>query len=143
MLVKTITYTDLYDHEVEITLHFHYSLPELDRARKTLRRFSTEDRERLPEIVKEFIGGAYGVPGEIGLIKDPARTKEFLDSDAYAVLIEELASKPEELMSQLVIMLPRAARKEIIEVMAEDAKNLSPMSSAQPPSFTFRVESGE
>ena len=86
MLVKTISYTDIYDNEVEGTFHFHYSMPELEKARKTLRRFSTEDTERLPGIVREFIGGAYGVPGELGLIKDPVRTAEFVNSDAYAAL---------------------------------------------------------
>lgn len=112
MIGKTINYTDFNGNQATELAYFN--LTDLERSRFLLKYGTTDQAfkdyvEKLQanndvlgfmDLIDDMIRASYGVKSEDGKRhhKDPAKTEDFLHSEAYSVLFSELVNSPASFM---------------------------------------------
>lgn len=101
MIKKDITYTDMDGNEITEAFYFHLFSPEIVRIeasygldiKEYVKRLQVDgDLKGMVDFFEKIVLTAYGKRTNAGksFVKDPAITKEFEYSQAYAELFEEL-----------------------------------------------------
>lgn len=134
MITKNITFEDLEGNEITQPFYFNVSKAELIKLQtkekngldRKLRQIATnQDVNGLINTINEFIEMSYGEKADDGIafIKQKNGVKlveNFMNTDAYSKLFEELVSSPDKLMEFIIGILPKDLAA---QAQAEMAKN--------------------
>ena len=126
MIKKTITYTDYNDVERTEDHYFNLSRAELiemdayangNYGAIITNAVESKNISEIMRIFKEFIEKSYGIKSADGRVfeKSPEITRSFMQSEAYSVLLEELASSETAAQAFVEGILPKQ-KTEIKEV---------------------------
>lgn len=121
MITKTITFTDFNGKTRTEDYYFHINKFEITKFDLEYREYGglkgliekiskSEDIMATFDIFTKFITMSYGIKTADGISfhKDEAQTKLFMESEAFVILFEELASNPEEFAKFLQGIIPTA-----------------------------------
>lgn len=120
MLKKKITFEDYNGNTRTEDFYFNITKAELSRyyfehgnagMLEYLKNILiTKDVKGLMDFISEIITISYGVKSDDGLrfIKDPARTRDFMQTDAYSVLFLELMKEENAIGNFLQACLPKS-----------------------------------
>lgn len=142
MITKNITFEDLEGNEITQPFYFNVSKAELIKLqtkekngldRKLRQIANNQDVNGLITTINEFIEMSYGEKSEDGIAfikqKNGVRLVEnFMNTDAYSKLFEELVSDPDKLMEFIIGILPKDLAA---QAQAEIAKNPKLMGSKE------------
>ena len=142
MITKNITCEDLEGNQLTQPFYFNVSKAELIKLqtkekngldRKLRQIANNQDVNGLITTINEFIEMSYGEKSEDGIAfikqKNGVRLVEnFMNTDAYSKLFEELVSDPDKLMEFIIGILPKDLAA---QAQAEIAKNPQLMGSKE------------
>lgn len=142
MITKNITFEDLEGNQITQPFYFNVSKAELIKLqtkekngldRKLRQIANNQDVNGLITTINEFIEMSYGEKSEDGIafIKQKNGVKlveNFMNTDAYSKLFEELVSDPDKLMEFIIGILPKDLAA---QAQAEIAKNPQLMGSKE------------
>ena len=142
MITKNITFEDLEGNQITQPFYFNVSKAELIKLqtkekngldRKLRQIANNQDVNGLITTINEFIEMSYGEKSEDGIAfikqKNGVRLVEnFMNTDAYSKLFEELVSDPDKLMEFIIGILPKDLA---VQAQAEIAKNPQLMGSKE------------
>ena len=142
MITKNITFEDLEGNQITQPFYFNVSKAELIKLqtkekngldRKLRQIANNQDVNGLITTINEFIEMSYGEKSEDGIAfikqKNGVRLVEnFMNTDAYSKLFEELVSDPDKLMEFIIGILPKDLAA---QAQAEIAKNPQLMGSKE------------
>lgn len=142
MITKNITFEDLEGNQITQPFYFNVSKAELIKLqtkekngldRKLRQIANNQDVNGLITTINEFIEMSYGEKSEDGIAfikqKNGVRLVEnFMNTDAYSKLFEELVSDPDKLMEFVIGILPKDLAA---QAQAEIAKNPQLMGSKE------------
>ena len=142
MITKNITFEDLEGNQITQPFYFNVSKAELIKLQtkekngldgKLRQIANNQDVNGLITTINEFIEMSYGEKSEDGIAfikqKNGVRLVEnFMNTDAYSKLFEELVSDPDKLMEFIIGILPKDLAA---QAQAEIAKNPQLMGSKE------------
>lgn len=150
MLKQTITYTDFDDNETQETLYFNLTKTELadnlhiqdeiEAIQKIFegerRELTTEDIQRVINLVKTLMRLSYGIRSEDGkrFIKSEQLWTEFTQTAAYDEFLYSLFEQQEKAIVFMSGILPKEIRSSVTEALekADLGSDMAKRLSAQP-----------
>jgi len=126
MLKKVIKYTDYNGNQRTETAYFNYNKLDILKLEAKLgddveayskKLAASKDVNKMINFIQDLVLGAYGQKSEDGrsFIKDPKKTEEFENSNAFADLFEELLTK-DGYAQQFATGLVSGAKKQVAPV---------------------------
>lgn len=116
MVTKKIVWTDLDGNQVTQEVMFHLNkleLLKLDAKYNGLVKYlesitkeGAEDSTKIIEVYTDIMSQAYGFREGDRFVKDPEKTEEFINSDAFAETLYAIATTPEEMERFMYDMIP-------------------------------------
>lgn len=145
MIVKTLNYTDFNNEPAQEVAYFNINKQESNilflqygNNKNALTNYIqriAEDNDLLGYIkfIDKIVSIAYGIKSDDGkrIDKDEKRTKLFLSSPAYDVLIDELTSTPQALMEFILGALSSISEDQKKQAMKEVKASIAELDSKE------------